>query len=220
MDKNVERMLSDIFSETLSTAGLTGRDSLGESVISAISQIPRDQFVPESSRKYAFDNGPLPIGHGQTVSQPFIVALMTDLLNVQKQDRILEIGTGSGYQSAILSKLCSQVYSVELINILSEQAEKRFQQLGLSNIKTFVGNGYLGLPEYAPFDGIIVTAAATHIPDTLVDQLKPQGRLVIPVGEPYAHQELVLVEKNAGGEISKTNILPVAFVPLRHHEPI
>ena len=220
MDKNVERMLSDIFSETLSTAGLTGRDSLGESVISAISQIPRDQFVPESSRKYAFDNGPLPIGHGQTVSQPFIVALMTDLLNVQKQDRILEIGTGSGYQSAILSKLCSQVYSVELINILSEQAEKRFQQLGLSNIKTFVGNGYLGLPEYAPFDGIIVTAAATHIPDTLVDQLKPQGRLVIPVGEPYAHLELVLVEKNAGGEISKTNILPVAFVPLRHHEPI
>ena len=213
-------MLSDIFSETLSTAGLTGRDSLGESVISAMSQIPREQFVPQSARKYAFDNGPLPIGHGQTVSQPFIVALMTDLLNVQKQDRILEIGTGSGYQSAILSKLCSQVYSVELINILSEQAEKRFQQLGLSNIKTFVGNGYLGLPEYAPFDGIIVTAAATHIPDTLVDQLKPQGRLVIPVGEPYAHQELVLVEKNALGEISKTNILPVAFVPLRHHEPI
>jgi len=218
MDKNIKRMLADIQSEVKYTRSLIGKNALAEEVIEAVSQVPRDQFVPENVRQSAFDNGPLPIGHGQTISQPYMVALMTDLLDVQKHHRVLEIGTGSGYQAAVLSLLCGELYSVELIDILSQQAEQRLKQLGFNNIKTFVGDGYRGLPEYAPYDRIMVTAAASHIPEELIDQLRPEGRMVIPVGEPYSHQELLLVEKDADGNISSKNILPVAFVPMRHRE--
>jgi len=218
MDRNIKRMLADIQSEVKYTRSLIGKNALAKEVIEAVSQVPRDQFVPENVRQSAFDNGPLPIGHGQTISQPYMVALMTDLLDVQKHHRVLEIGTGSGYQAAVLSLLCGELYSVELIDILSQQAEQRLKQLGFNNIKTFVGDGYRGLPEYAPYDRIMVTAAANHIPDELIDQLRPEGRMVIPVGEPYSHQELLLVEKDADGNISSKNILPVAFVPMRHRE--
>lgn len=216
MDKNVIRMLADIETEVKYTRSLTGVDALSPQVMEAMAQVPREQFVPENIRKSAFDNGPLPIGQGQTISQPYMVALMTDLLEVDKHHRVLEIGTGSGYQSAVLSLLCAELYSVELIPALSQLAEQRLKQLGYSNIKTFIGDGYRGLPEYAPYDRIMVTAAARQVPDDLLVQLKPNSRLVIPIGEPYSHQELVLIRKNADGNISRKNILPVAFVPLRH----
>lgn len=216
MDKNVKRMLNDIATEVKYTRSLTGKDAFSPQVMDAIAQVPRQQFVPENIRKNAFDNGPLPIGHGQTISQPYIVALMTDLLDVHKHHRVLEIGTGSGYQTAVLSLLCAEVYSVELIPILSQQAEQRLVDLGYNNVKTFVGDGYRGLPEYAPYDRIMVTAAANYVPDDLIDQLKADSRLVIPVGEPYSHQQLILINKDAQGNISQKNILPVAFVPLRH----
>ena len=218
MDKNVKRMLSDINSEVKYTRSLTGKDRLDENVMAAISQVPRERFVPDRSLQQAFDNGPLPIGHGQTISQPYIVALMTDLLQLQKHHQVLEVGTGSGYQTAVLSLLCDRVYSIELIEALSQQASSRLQQLGFDNVITFVGDGHQGLPQHAPYDRIMVTAAASHIPQALLDQLKPEGRLVIPVGPPYSHQELVLVEKSLSGDINQQNILPVAFVPLRHDE--
>lgn len=218
MDKNVKRMLADIEAEVKYTRSLTGLDALSPRVIEAISQVPRERFVPETIRKSAYDNGPLPIGQGQTISQPYMVALMTDLLDVHKHHRVLEIGTGSGYQSAVLSLLCAELYSVELIPLLSQQAEQRLKQLGYSNVKTFIGDGYRGLPEYAPYDRIMVTAAANHVPHDLIDQLKPDSRLVIPIGEPYSHQELALILKDAQGNISRKNILPVAFVPFRHEE--
>ena len=216
MDKNLQRMLSDIDEEVKYTRSVTGRDSLDPAVIDALTRVPRDRFVPEGSQQYAFDNGPLSIGHGQTISQPYIVALMTELLELQKTHRVLEIGTGSGYQTAILSLLCREVYTVELIDILSREADKRLREMGYDNVRTYVGNGYEGLPDHAPYDRIIVTAAATHIPDDLIVQLNPGGRLVIPVGQPYSHQDLLLVTKNQSGDISRQNILPVAFVPLRH----
>lgn len=216
MDKNVKRMLNDIATEVKYTRSLTGKDAFSPQVMDAIARVPRQQFVPENIRKNAFDNGPLPIGHGQTISQPYIVALMTDLLDVHKHHRVLEIGTGSGYQTAVLSLLCAEVYSVELIPILSQQAEQRLIDLGYNNVKTFVGDGYRGLPEHAPYDRIMVTAAANYVPDDLIDQLKADSRLVIPVGEPYSHQQLILINKDAQGNISQKNILPVAFVPLRH----
>jgi protein-L-isoaspartate(D-aspartate) O-methyltransferase len=187
--------------------------------MAAMREVPRDTFVPVDLRYAAFDNGPLPIGHGQTISQPYIVALMTDMLQLQPEHRVLEIGTGSGYQAAILSRLCRLVYSVEVVPELSEAAQRLFQQLGYDNIETRTGNGYEGWPEHAPYDGIIVTAAASHVPPALIEQLKPGGRLIIPVGEPYSHQELILVEKDPQGEIHTRDILGVAFVPLVNTNP-
>ena len=165
-------------------------------------------------KPYAFANGPLPIGHAQTNSQPYIVALMTDLLNPDKDDVILEIGTGSGYQTAVLSCLVKKVYSMEVIKELSEAATARLKSVGYHNIETCIGNGHKGWPENAPYDGIIVTAAATHIPEPLMEQLKPGGRLAIPIGLPHFHQELMLVEKDLNGETKTTSVLGVAFVPL------
>lgn len=209
-------MLADIEAEVTYTRSLTGMNALSPRVMEALGQVPREQFVPTMIRKSAFENGPLPIGQGQTISQPYMVALMTELLDVHKHHKVLEIGTGSGYQSAVLSLLCAELYSVELIPMLSQQAEQRLKQLGYNNIKTFIGDGYRGLPEYAPYDRIMVTAAANHVPDDLIDQLRPNSRLVIPIGEPYSHQELVLIRKDTNGGISRKSILPVAFVPLRH----
>jgi len=184
----------------------------------AMRTVPRAQFVPSNLASMAFDNGPLPIGFGQTISQPFIVALMTDFLDIKEgSDSILEIGTGSGYQTAVLSQLAGSVYTVELIDDLSMEAEQRFQKLNYTNIKTRIGNGYEGWPEHAPYDGIIVTAAAPFIPDALIEQLKPEGRLVIPVGQPFGGQQLLLLKKHPHGHNAITKILDVAFVPLIDH---
>ncbi|BCO10618.1 protein-L-isoaspartate O-methyltransferase [Desulfolithobacter dissulfuricans] len=209
-----QRMIEDIEREVAYTRQLIGRNHLDPRVMDAMREVPRDAFVPDHLKHAAFDNGPLPIGHGQTISQPFIVALMTDLLRTRPEHRVLEIGTGSGYQSAILSRLCKEVYSVEVVPELSSTAQRLFRELGYDNIHLKTGNGYEGWPEHAPYDGIIVTAAASHIPSPLIEQLKPGSRLVIPVGEPYSYQKLYLVEKDTGGNIKAREILGVSFVPL------
>jgi protein-L-isoaspartate(D-aspartate) O-methyltransferase len=209
-----EDMLHDIKAEVRYTRELIGREALDERVMQAMGEVPREKFVPPNMKGAAFENGPLPIGHGQTISQPYIVALMTDLLEPEAGHSILEIGTGCGYQTAILSRLCATVYTVEVVRDLGVAAAERLQALGYHNIEFLVGNGYVGWPEHAPYDGIIVTAAASHIPPALVGQLKPGGRLVIPVGEPYGYQNLMLVEKVARDDVRTRTILGVAFVPL------
>lgn len=212
--KNIKRMISDIMAEYAYTRRMTGRDKPDSRVIDAMRKVPRDIFVPEDMKEFAFDNGPLPIGHNQTISQPYIVALMTDLLEPEENHTILEIGTGSGYQTAILSLLVKKVYTIEIIRELDGEARERLKNNRYLNIETRHGNGYEGWPEHAPYDGIIVTAAAPFIPEALVDQLKPGGRMVIPVGQPHFHQELMLVEKDEENEIKTTSVLGVAFVPL------
>lgn len=214
-DRQIKRMLDDIKREVQYTRNMIGKDAFDPKVMSVMSKTPRNEFVPKSYLDAAFDNGPLPIGHGQTISQPYIVALMTDMLELATDHIVLEIGTGSGYQTAILSQLCKKVYTIEYIPALADMARSRLQKLGYNNIESKTGNGYDGWPEHAPYDGIIVTAAASHIPQPLVEQLKPGGRLVIPVGSPHLYQELMLVEKDEDGEVNIKQILGVAFVPLQ-----
>jgi protein-L-isoaspartate(D-aspartate) O-methyltransferase len=184
-----------------------------------IGKVPRHEYVPEQYREFAYENRPLPIGYGQTISQPYIVALMTDLLAIKPGDRVLEIGTGSGYQAAVLAELASRVYTIEIIEGLAERARKVLFQQGYTNIETRVGDGYYGWEEQAPFDAIIVTAAASHIPPPLVTQLKAGGRMIIPVGSRFMVQQLVLVEKDNAGNVSTRQILPVQFVPLTGEHP-
>jgi protein-L-isoaspartate(D-aspartate) O-methyltransferase len=183
-------------------------------VLDVLRQVPRHEFVPASQVRHAYENRPLPIGHGQTISQPYIVALMTDLLRPRPGDTVLEIGTGSGYQAAVLARLTSAVHSIEIVEPLHREAAERLARLGFANVKTRGGDGYYGWPEAAPFDAIIVTAAASHIPPPLIRQLKPGGRMVIPVGASFLTQQLVLVEKNADGTVSTRQLLPVRFVTL------
>jgi protein-L-isoaspartate(D-aspartate) O-methyltransferase len=204
----IERMLHDIRWETLETRSWIGKSELDPRVLEAMRRVPRHAFVPRSQEDCAYDNGPLQIGHGQTISQPYIVALMSDLLATQAHHVVLEVGCGSGYQSAVLAQLVKQVYSLEIVPELAQAAQERL----LNHVRH--GDGYQGWPEHAPFDGIIVTAAAPEIPPPLVAQLKPGGRMVIPVGPPHAHQELMLLEKSVNNEVTIRNILPVAFVPL------
>ncbi|MBS3955567.1 MAG: protein-L-isoaspartate(D-aspartate) O-methyltransferase [Methylomicrobium sp.] len=206
-------MLDDIESEVRLTRHLIGKNALDERVIDAMREVPRHLFVPEVSRHFAYSNGPVSIGLGQTISQPYIVALMTDLLSVKPDDTVLEIGTGSGYQAAILSRLVKQVYSVEIVGALADKASERLETFHFRNVKVRSGDGYLGWPEYAPYDGIIVTAAAPHIPQPLIDQLKKGARLVIPVGLPYSDQELLVIEKDRNGEINSRRVIGVSFVP-------
>lgn len=215
MNKKMQRLLDEIEGEYRFTRGMTGKAVIDPRVKEAIANTPRDKFVPMNYIDSAFDNGPLPIGHGQTISQPYIVAIMTDLLELEADDTVLEIGTGSGYQAAILSQVCSQVYTVEYLIELADIAKARFEKLGYDNIETRAGNGFDGWPEHAPYDAIIVTAAATHIPGPLIEQLKPGGRMVIPVGRPFSHQELKLVKKDEEGEMTIRDILGVAFVPFQ-----
>ena len=215
MTEKIKRLLDEIESEYRFTRGMTGKAVLGAKVKQAISKIPRDKFVPRSVVDSAFANHPLPIGHGQTISQPYIVALMTDLLELETEDVVLEIGTGSGYQAAILSLLCRQVYTIEYVEELADSAKLRFDQLGYNNIEIRSGNGFDGWPEHAPYDAIIVTAAATQVPRPLLDQLKAGGRMVIPVGRQYSHQELKLISKNQQGDIDIKDILSVVFVPFQ-----
>jgi protein-L-isoaspartate(D-aspartate) O-methyltransferase len=190
------------------------KEALDPRVMTAIARVPRHEFVPAAQRSHAYTNRPLPIGYGQTISQPYIVALMSDLIKPQADDRVLELGTGSGYQAAILAELTGQVYSIEIIEELGEQAAGRLARLGYDNIKTRIGDGYYGWEEHAPFDAIVVTAAASHVPPPLVAQLKPGGRMVIPVGSRFLTQQLVLIEKDLDGQLITRQILPVKFVPL------
>lgn len=210
----MKKMIREIEAEVQYTRSMIGKDQLDPRVMKAMSEVPRDRFVPADLQYAAFDNGPLPIGYGQTISQPYIVALMTDMLQLDPDHTVLEIGTGSGYQTAVLSRLCRKVYSMEVVKDLSETAADRLKELGYDNIETCVGNGYDGWPEHAPYDSIIVTAAASYIPPALVEQLKPGGVLAIPVGIPYGRQELVRVVKDVQGETRIENVLGVAFVPL------
>ncbi len=216
-----EKMMRDIAMEVQYTRRYIGKDALDSRVMEAMRKVPRHKFVPTDIRPFAYENGPLSIGFGQTISQPYIVALMTDMLSPSEQDSILEVGCGSGYQAAVLSQLVKQIYSIEIVSELGEQARQRLRQLGYHNVSIRIGDGYYGWQEHAPFDGIIVTAAAPFIPTALVDQLKPGGRLVIPVGLPYMHQELLLLKKDEQGEIKTTKVLDVAFVPLtgEHAKP-
>jgi protein-L-isoaspartate(D-aspartate) O-methyltransferase len=196
------------------TAGHIGRDSMDPRVMAVLAEVPRHEFVPQNQRPHAYENRPLPIGHGQTISQPYIVALMTDLLQPKAGDRVLEIGTGSGYQAAVLAGLVKKVFTIEIIAELGQQAAERLQRLGYENVTVRTGDGYYGWQDEAPFDGIVVTAAADHIPPPLIRQLKPGGRMVIPVGSRFMVQQLVLVEKDAEGATTTRQILPVIFVPL------
>ena len=207
-------MLAEIEQEVAYTSRMIGKSRLDPRVMQAMGQVAREVFVPPDLQAYACDNGPLPIGHGQTISQPYIVALMTDLLQLEPGHRVLEIGTGSGYQTAVLAELARKVFTMELIAELGEASLLRLQRLHYTNIEYRTGNGYLGWPEHAPYDAIIVTAAAPYIPAALVDQLKPGGRLVLPVGQPYMHQELVLVSRDEQGQMRTRDILGVSFVPL------
>lgn len=194
---------------------IVARGIADEKVLQAMRDVPRHLFVPENRRGGAYGDFPLPIGYGQTISQPYIVALMTELLTPEKDDVALEVGTGSGYQAAVLSKIVKKVYTMEIIPPLGNAAENRLEQVGYANITVKVGDGYDGWEEHAPFDCIIVTAASDHIPPPLVKQLKNGGKMAIPVGHPFQVQHLLLVEKSEEGEIQIKNILPVRFVPLR-----
>ncbi len=189
------------------------KKALDPLVLRALGEVPRHEFVPSEERPYAYENRPLPIGHGQTISQPYIVAVMTDLLGPRPGDRVLEIGTGSGYQAAILARLVKQVYTIEIIPPLGETARARLQRLGYDNVQVRLSDGYYGWEEHAPFDAIVVTAAAGHVPPPLLRQLKPGGRMVIPVGSRFQTQQLVLVEKDPGGRLAMRQLLPVRFVP-------
>jgi protein-L-isoaspartate(D-aspartate) O-methyltransferase len=189
-------------------------ESLDPRVMTAMARVPRHEFVSTATRHHAYDNRPLPIGYGQTISQPYIVALMSDLIKPQADHRVLELGTGSGYQAAILAELTGQVYSIEIIEMLGKQAAERLSRLGYDNVTVRIGDGYYGWEEHAPFDAIVVTAAASHVPPPLVAQLKPGGRMVIPVGSRFLTQQLVLIEKQPDGQLITRQILPVRFVPL------
>ena len=214
MSRQIKHMLDTIRDEARFTASYTGRETFDERVMAVMQEVDRELFVTERYKHHAYDNGPLPIGYGQTISQPYIVALMTDILELEPQHIVLEIGTGSGYQTAILSRLVKQVYSLERIKELAESSGKRLAELGYNNIELRCGDGYHGWQDKAPFDAIIVTAAATHIPSALDEQLKPGGRMIIPVGLPHMPQELMLVVKNDKGETEVEPVLAVSFVPL------
>ena len=208
-----QQMISDIEDDVRITEKYINKKSFNKIVMQTMNTVPRHEFVPANKRSMAYENRPLPIGHGQTISQPYIVALMTDLLQPQSDQRVLEIGTGSGYQAAVLSQLVAQVYSIEIIEDLAESSTQLLTRLGYDNVKTRIADGYDGWPQHAPFDSIIVTAAISHIPPPLVEQLKKGGRMVIPVGTRFHTQYLTLVEKDMQGKVTSRQVLPVAFVP-------
>ena len=207
-------MIDDIEAGVYQTRRLTGRERLSRAVLEAVCSVRREDFVPQDMRHQAFRDGPLPIGHGQTISQPFMVAIMTELLDLEPAGRVLEIGTGTGYQAAILSCLAREVYSIERIEALAESARTRLEKLGYENVVVRCGDGYLGWPEKAAFDAIVGGAAAPFIPPSLLEQLKPGGRMVIPVGMPSSHQQLMLISKDRLGEIHSRSVMGVAFVPM------
>jgi len=207
-------LVETIQADVRRTSSHLDKELLDERVLDAMREVPRHLFVPMGSQDQAYENRPLAIGHGQTISQPYIVAIMTDLLKPEKNHRVLEVGTGSGYQAAVMAALTSKVFTMEIIEPLGLQARQLLEKLGYQNVQVRIGDGYYGWEEHAPFDAIIVTAAASHVPPPLVKQLKPGGRMIIPVGSAFMVQQLVLIEKSKGGEVTLKQILPVRFVPL------
>jgi len=208
------RMVDTIDLHVVRSAGETGVTTLSPAVRQALLDVPRHEFVPAEVTEHAYRDAPLPIGREQTISQPFIVALMTELARVGARDTVLEVGTGSGYQAAILGRIAKQVCSIEIVRELAESAAARLSRLGITNVTVRAGDGYAGWPEHAPFRAIVVTAGAQTIPPALVEQLATGGRMVIPLGADPKAQELVLIEKDAEGRVSQRPILPVRFVPL------
>jgi len=208
MKKERERMVRT------QMAGYYREDIRNTKVLEAMRQVPRHLFVPKRLKRRAHEDNPLPIGYGQTISQPYIVALMTQVLKIEPGDKVLEIGTGSGYQAAILSELTPHVYTIEILKPLAAQASEKFRKLGYKTIRARRGDGYFGWEEHAPFDAIIVTAAAGHVPPPLVKQLAPGGRMIIPLGGPYQVQRLILVKKSGEGKINSRTLIPVRFVPM------
>ncbi|MCP4204430.1 MAG: protein-L-isoaspartate(D-aspartate) O-methyltransferase [bacterium] len=213
-ERQRRQLLEEVRADVQTTRRELRKDALDPKVLEALGRVPRHEFVSESLRQYAYLNRPLPIGHGQTISQPYIVAIMTDLLRTDPEDEILEVGTGSGYQAAVLAEMVKKVYSIEIIPELGESARERLGRLGYKNIETRIGDGYYGWKDHAPFDAIIVTAAGGHVPPPLLEQLKPGGRMLIPVGSPFWVQHLMEITKSADGEIRSRRVLPVSFVPL------
>jgi protein-L-isoaspartate(D-aspartate) O-methyltransferase len=201
--------------ETMVREQIVARGIANPGVVAALLSVQRHLFVPQAEWERAYADAPAPIGHGQTISQPYIVALMTELVRPQSSDRVLEVGTGSGYQAAVLSRLVAHVYTIELEETLGSRAEQVLREQNYHNITVRVGDGYGGWPEHAPFDIIIVTAAPEHVPQPLLDQLKPGGRLIVPVGPRFTVQQLQLIEKDGAGAIASRNVSPVMFVPLR-----
>lgn len=209
-----ERMVRLIEQDVRETSSYLDKGQLDSGIMKVLAEVPRHQFVPADIRGRAYENRPLPIGYGQTISQPYIVAIMTDLIAPKPGHKALEIGTGSGYQAAVLSRLVERIYTMEIVEPLGNQATERLKRLGYDNIEVAVADGYYGWKEHAPFDIIIVTAAASHIPPPLIEQLKPGGKMIIPVGSRFMTQQLLLVDKDAENEITVRQILPVRFVPL------
>ena len=207
-------LMGEVAALARDTGSETGRTAFDPRVMSVLAAVPRHRFVPPDQLRAAYQNRPLPIGHGQTISQPYIVALMTDLMQVQPGHVVLEIGTGSGYQAAVLAELAQTVCTIEIIEPLAQEAAQRLRALGYERVRTRAGDGYYGWEDCGPFDSIIVTAASSHVPPPLVRQLKPGGRMVIPVGAPFLAQHLMLVEKRPDGTIATRQVLPVRFVPL------
>ncbi|MCU7812664.1 MAG: protein-L-isoaspartate(D-aspartate) O-methyltransferase [Candidatus Thiodiazotropha sp. (ex Notomyrtea botanica)] len=209
-----QQMIELIREDVSRTSLYLDKAALDQRVLQVMGEIPRHRFVPQTLRNQAYENRPLPIGHGQTISQPYIVAIMTDLVAPQATDKALEIGTGSGYQAAVLSRLVNKVFSMEVIEPLGKQAKERLQKLGYDNIEVDITDGYFGWQTQAPFDIIIVTAAASHVPPPLVEQIKPGGHMIIPVGSRFMTQQLLLISKDLQEKITIKQILPVRFVPL------
>lgn len=207
-------LINIIKSDVVRTSDFLEQGALDERVLDAIGKVSRHEFVSDDQRPHAYENRPLPIGYGQTISQPYIVAIMTDLLKPEKTDQVLEVGTGSGYQAAILAELVDTVYTIEIIEELGINAAGNLKRTGYDTVHTQIGDGYYGWETMAPFDGIIVTAVASHIPPPLIKQLKPGGRMIIPVGGQFMMQYLVLVTKDVDGKVTTRQILPVSFVPL------
>ena len=208
------RLVAEVDAMYSATRGETGLAAMSPPVRAALGKVERHRFVPAGQQSLAYRNHPLPIGSGQTISQPYIVALSTDLVAPQPGQRVLEIGTGSGYQAAVLAEIVSKVYSIELVPSLGKEAAERLKTLGYANVEVRIGDGYAGWPEQAPFDSILVTAAAPRVPEALLEQLRPGGRLVIPVGASHEAQELLLIEKRPDGSFERRSVLPVRFVPL------
>ena len=213
------RMVDDVATMARDTGAETGRPKFSARVMDVMRRVERHRFVPPDLAREAYDNRPLPIGRGQTISQPYIVALSTDLLDLRPEHRVLEIGTGSGYQAAVLAELVAQVSTIEIVESLGIEAKARLASLGYANVDVRIGDGYAGWPERAPFDRILVTAAAPRIPDKLVEQLATGGRMVIPVDSGLFGQQLMLVEKAADGSVTRKNVLPVRFVPMVGGKP-
>jgi protein-L-isoaspartate(D-aspartate) O-methyltransferase len=213
------QMIRTIEAQVRDTSYAIGRDRIDPRILDVMGALPRHEFVPEDLRQASYADRALPIGYGQTISQPLIVALMTDILNVDSTSMVLEVGTGSGYQAAVVAALVRQVYTIEIIPDLARNAADRLHRLGHTNVMLRVGDGYFGWPDVAPFDAIIVTAAAAHIPPPLLQQLKPGGRMAIPVGPPFGLQHLTVVERGTDGRARTRQLFPVKFVPLTGQHP-